>query len=224
VTEKTASPTPQRWSQKTSLLALLAALTMVVMSTCSYLAWNMYWSPEALARKARAKKGTKPRWAELSATQREALAPLAGEWNRISSSGKKTWLVIGDRIALMSPDEKERAQQRLRDWVKLTPEQRKLVRANYALAKKKLPPNEKMAQWQNYQQLTDEQRKELAATAPAKNQAAVTAAPSVKEEKVAHSVDPSSNDAPQKSAPPASIEQPPPATAPTPATQEAAPV
>lgn len=232
MTDKSHNTTPSRhWSQKTGLLAFVAALSIAVVGTCSYITWNLYWSPEAIARKhAKNKKTTKPRWSQLTATQRDALAPLSGEWDRISAAGKKKWLQIGDQIALKSPEEKQRAQQRLRDWVKLTPEQRKVARANYALAKKKLAPNEKMAQWQNYQQLTEAQRKELAAAnGPAKNQVVNPPAQSEKDTRVARSVKTAPKDELEKSVQPTKTEPVAPAvpdTAPakTPAAPEAAPV
>jgi hypothetical protein len=184
------SPTEHSWSHKTGMLVVVAILSLSVISIGSYFTWNTYLSAEAKARKnAKAKKPTKPRWSELTSIQREALAPLAAEWDQISVAGKKKWLIMGDRIALMQPEEKQRAQERLRDWVKLTPEQRRIARANYAHAKKNLAPNEKFAQWQRYQQLTEEQKKELAAAGmPAKNQVVNPPAQSEKATRLARSV------------------------------------
>jgi hypothetical protein len=135
-----------------------------------------------------AKKPTKPRWVDLTPAQREALAPLATEWDQINAPRKKKWLEIGNKVALMAPEEKQRVQDRIRDWVKLTPEQRHVARSNFAQTKK-LDPNEKFAQWQRYQQLTEEQKKELAASgAPVKKQVANRPAKSEKNTKIARSV------------------------------------
>ncbi len=131
------------------------------------------------------KSATKPRWADLTATQKDALAPLATEWDQIPTARKKKWLEIGNKVALMTPDEKQRVQERIRDWVKLTPEQRQDARANYAQANK-LHPNERFTQWQRYQQLTEEQKKELtAAGAPVKKQVVNPPAKSEKNTKIA---------------------------------------
>ena len=54
-----------------------------------------------------------------------------------------------------------RMQDRMRDWVKLTPEQRRVARESYARTKK-LDPDQKAAEWQQYQQLSEEQKKKLA--------------------------------------------------------------
>ena len=52
-------------------------------------------------------------------------------------------------------------QERMRDWAKLTPEQRRVARESYSRTKM-LEPDRKTAQWQEYQQLSDEQKKKLA--------------------------------------------------------------
>ncbi len=134
------------------------------------------------------KKPTKPRWSDLTVAQKEVLAPLAPEWDQINPARKKKWLEIGNKVATMTPDEKFRVQERIRDWVKLSPEQRRVARSNYTNTKQ-LDPNEKFAQWQRYQQLTEEQKKELAAVgAPARKQVANPPAPSEKTAKIARSV------------------------------------
>jgi hypothetical protein len=108
-----------------------------------------------------------PLWNELTPLQQQALAPLAGEWNKLDSFRKNKWLAIGNKYASMKPEEQQRVQERMRDWVKLTPEQRRVARESYARAKK-LNPDQKTEQWQRYQQLPEEQKKQLAADAASK--------------------------------------------------------
>jgi hypothetical protein len=67
----------------------------------------------------------------------------------------------------MSPTEQARLHERMNDWVKLTPEQRRAARENYVRVKK-LTLEERALQWQKYQQLSEEQKKQLAESAPAK--------------------------------------------------------
>lgn len=181
------------WTQNPRVLGLIVAITLAFFGLSSYLAWNTFWNP---ARKqAKYKKVSKPRWSDLSAMQRDTLAPLAGEWDHISASGKKTWLIMADRIALKSPEAKARAQKRIQAWAKMTPEQRNIIRTNYALAKKKLKPTEKMARWQNYQQLSDEQRQELAAAKAAGEKAENKQAKKTEGgTQVAHTVKPATDD------------------------------
>ncbi|MDB5762616.1 MAG: hypothetical protein JWQ21_1611 [Herminiimonas sp.] len=109
----------------------------------------------------------KPLWAELTPAQQQALAPLAVEWDKLDAQHKKKWLTIGNRYGSLKPDQQIRLQNRMRDWTKLTPEQRRVARESYSRAKK-LNPVQKSAEWQQYQQLPEEQKKKLAAEAAAK--------------------------------------------------------
>ncbi len=104
---------------------------------------------------------SKPAWADLSPAQKQMLAPLSPEWDKMSELGKKKWLEIANRYPAMKPDEQARLQERMRDWVKLTPEQRMAARENYAKSTQ-LKPEHKSAQWQQYQQLSDEEKMRLA--------------------------------------------------------------
>jgi len=113
-------------------------------------------TPSKMAKKPE----SKPTWSELTPAQQHALAPLAGEWKKMEFNSKEKWLVIGNKFAAMSPAEQERMQERMRDWVKLTPVQRRSVRESYTRAKK-LDADKRSAQWKEYQQLSDEQKKKL---------------------------------------------------------------
>ena len=117
------------------------------------------------------KLGTKPLWSELTPAQQQALAPLAAEWDKVDTLRKKKWLEIGNKFASMKPDEQQRIQERMREWVKLTPEQRRVARESFARSKK-LDADQKSAQWQEYQQLPEEQKKKLADDDAAKKRVA----------------------------------------------------
>ncbi|WP_229210281.1 DUF3106 domain-containing protein [Duganella sp. CF517] len=116
-------------------------------------------------------------WKDLPPAQQQALEPLAGEWDTMEPIRKQKWLGIGKRYASMKPDEQVRVQERMREWVKMTPEERRQVRQNFARAQK-LDPSQKSTQWESYQQLTDEQKKALAARSPTKKQLANLPTPS----------------------------------------------
>ena len=103
----------------------------------------------------------KPLWAALTAQQKLALAPLAPEWDKLDEIRKKKWLEIANKYASMKPDEQVRVQERMQTWMKLTPEQRMQVRENFARSKQ-IKPEQKSAQWQEYQQLSEEQKTQLA--------------------------------------------------------------
>jgi hypothetical protein len=76
----------------------------------------------------------------------------------------------------MKPEEQRRVHERMREWVRLTPAQRKLARDTYAQTKK-LPPEQKTATWQSYQQLPEEQKQKLAEAAAARKHGATAAVP-----------------------------------------------
>jgi tRNA nucleotidyltransferase/poly(A) polymerase len=103
----------------------------------------------------------KPIWAALTPQQKLALAPLAPEWDKMDEIRKKKWLEIANKYAAMKPDEQARVQERMQTWMKLTPEQRMQVRENFARSKQ-IKPEQKSAQWQEYQQLSEEQKTQFA--------------------------------------------------------------
>jgi hypothetical protein len=113
----------------------------------------------------------KPLWKELTPVQQQALEPLHAEWDKLDSIRKKKWLDIANRYSAMKPDEQARVTERMREWVRMTPEERRQVRQNFARAQK-IGPTQKSAQWEEYQQLPEEQKKELAAKAAVKKQVA----------------------------------------------------
>lgn len=131
---------------------------------------NLTASPQPAAR---------PLWHELTPAQQQALAPLASEWNKLDSFRKNKWLAIGNKFTKMTPDEQQRIQERMRDWVTLTPEQRRVARESYVRTKK-LDSDQKSAHWEKYQQLSDEQKKKLAAGATAKKPVATLPSPATR--------------------------------------------
>ncbi|WP_426162911.1 DUF3106 domain-containing protein [Pseudoduganella sp. R-32] len=114
--------------------------------------------------------GEKPHWADLKPAQQQALAPLESTWEELGPVRKQKWISIANRLAKMKPDDKARVQERMREWVALSPAERKQVRENYARAQKKAtPPGQRAAEWEQYQQLPEEAKKALAEAAAAKN-------------------------------------------------------
>lgn len=111
----------------------------------------------------------KPLWQELSAPQQVALEPLKAEWDGMDALRKQKWLDIANRFSSMKPDEQQRMQERMRAWLKMTPEERRVVRENYTMTKQ-LDKSKKSAQWEQYQALPEEEKRRLAAEAAAKKQ------------------------------------------------------
>jgi len=98
-----------------------------------------------------------PAWVELNSYQREALAPLQPLWNSLPAANKRSWLALTEKLPVMAASDREAAQKRIREWAALSPEQRRMARDNFRLAKS-LDRDERLATWESYQQLTPEQR------------------------------------------------------------------
>ena len=103
-------------------------------------------------------------WKDLPPAQQQALSPLATEWDKLDVAHKSKWLAIARKFETMKPDDQMRIQERMHAWVALTPDQRRVARESYTRTKK-LNTDQKSAQWEQYQQLPEEQKKKLAAEA-----------------------------------------------------------
>ena len=126
----------------------------------------------------------KPLWASLTASQKIALAPIADEWDQADGVRKQKWLEIANRFASMKPDEQARVHARMRDLFKMSPEERRVVRENYTRAKK-IDPTQKSEEWEKYQQLPEEKKKQLAdETASARTKKQVANLPSASQSTV----------------------------------------
>lgn len=112
-----------------------------------------------------------PLWNDLSAGQQAVLEPFRAQWNGWSAAEKRSWVKLADQVPKMSAQARERADERIREWAALTPEQRRLARQNYRLAKR-LPPDERQAQWERYSEMTPEQRSVLRTSGSTSNTAA----------------------------------------------------
>lgn len=111
-----------------------------------------------------------PAWVELTQEQKQILAPLARDWDKMEAFRKKTWLGIAKRYPGMKPQEQARVQRRMQDWASLTPEQRTQARARYKNLKT-VPPEQKQAlkkKWEQYKELPEEEKKRLAEKAARK--------------------------------------------------------
>jgi len=113
------------------------------------------------------KGGDKPLWRSLTPAQQTALQPLQAEWDQMDGVRKQKWLQLANRFATLKPEEQARVHERMRAWAKLTPEQRELARETYTRTRK-IAPEQKNATWETYQQLPEEQKKKLAASATAR--------------------------------------------------------
>ena len=141
-------------------VAIASALMASVVVSQAPLAADRTGSSAAVASAA-PQKAMRPYWVELSPAQQQALAPLAGEWEKLDGQHKKKWLVIGNRYPKMKPEEQQRTQERMREWARLTPEQRRVARDSFARVQA-LPPEKRAEMLQKYQELPAERKEALA--------------------------------------------------------------
>ena len=110
---------------------------------------------------------TKPYWSELTAEQRQALQPLASHWHALNASHKRKWLALSRNYADMSADDRTTLHSRMIEWAALSNQQRAQARLNFAEVKR-VPADELKAKWEQYQALSEEEKRRLAERAPAK--------------------------------------------------------
>lgn len=125
---------------------------------------------------------SKPAWQELTPAQQQSLKPLGANWGTLSQAQKRKWLALSKNYPTLAPAEQAKLHSRMTEWVSLSQQQRTQARMNFAETKK-LPPDEKAAQWQAYQALSPEEKQKLAAKAtpaPAGATAAVKPVPAQK--------------------------------------------
>jgi len=118
-------------------------------------------------------------WARLTPAQRVALAPFADQWDAFSDARKRKWLKIAARFPKMTLNEQKRLQERMAEWARMTPEQRRVARENYQVAKD-LSAQARERAWNAYQQLPAEQKERLAAAERRRRPTVVSAPPTGK--------------------------------------------
>jgi len=116
----------------------------------------------------------KPLWSDLSSSQQVALAPLEPQWDRMEGPRKRKWIEMSSRFASMPSSEQQRVHERMRQWMRLTPEQRERARENYSKTSR-LAQGDKAADWENYKQLSADEKRNLARTATARKPAPAAA-------------------------------------------------
>lgn len=105
-------------------------------------------------------QSVRPYWVELTVAQRDALKPLAEDWERLDVQTKKKWVEIANRYPRMQPEEQGRTQQRMREWARLTPEQRRTARDSFARVRA-MNPDQRADMLRKYQELPPERKQAL---------------------------------------------------------------
>jgi hypothetical protein len=102
-----------------------------------------------------------PTWASLSPAQTQALAPLQRDWGSIDANRKQKWLEVASRFPTMPAADRQRLQERMAAWARMTPAERTRARLQFQEVRE-LPAEERQARWQAYQALPEDERKKLA--------------------------------------------------------------
>ncbi len=110
---------------------------------------------------AAAASTTGPLWSELTAGQRQALAPLQGTWADTDGPRKQKWLEVAGRFATMPNGERLLVQERMAAWAALSPAERTRARINFQETRQ-IGPDERQARWTAYQALPEGERMRLA--------------------------------------------------------------
>jgi hypothetical protein len=122
------------------------------------------WSQSARPASPSRASEVGPKWSELSAAQRTSLKPLERDWSTLEGDNKQKWIEVAGRIPGMPPAERERVQARMTEWARLSPKERGQARMAFQQAKQ-VAPQDRQAQWEAYQALPVEQRRQLQARA-----------------------------------------------------------
>lgn len=104
-------------------------------------------------------------WNNLSAAQRQILAPLRAQWYRLPSARQHQLADHATRWATLPPAHQQLIRERLAHWANMTPAERRQLRAN-ARAFRNLPPAERAkvnAAFRRFQQLSPAERRALRA-------------------------------------------------------------
>jgi hypothetical protein len=120
-------------------------------------------------------------WQSLSKRQKQALAPLRDEWHELTAQQRQKWLTLSKNFLQLSDEEQMTLHSRMREWAALSPRQRSLARFHFNTTQS-LSAQDKRAQWEAYQALSDQEKHKLSSgpKPPAKSAARSFATPSTR--------------------------------------------
>lgn len=124
-------------------------------------------------------------WTSLTAGQQTALTPLKASWDTLADAHKRKWIALSQNFATMSSVDRETLHSRMVDWAALKPKERQQARLNFAETKK-TPPTERLANWEAYQALSQDEKDALARKGAAKPAGAAVAAKAPPPQKLTH--------------------------------------
>jgi len=135
-------------------------------------------------------------WSDLSAAQKQVLAPLSPQWASLSEAQRQKWLALSKNFSKLPLAEQQTMHSRMAEWASLTPQQRTQARLNFGESQK-LPAQDKKAQWEAYLALPEDEKRKLGAAQPAPIWGAAPAQRPGPADKLSH-VQPSNGQPPPK--------------------------
>ena len=99
-------------------------------------------------------------WQSLSKRQKLALAPLAADWHELTAQQRQKWLALSRNFFELSDEEQLTLHSRMKEWAALSPRQRSQARFHFN-ATQSLSAQDKRAQWEAYQALSDQEKHKL---------------------------------------------------------------
>lgn len=151
--------------------AALICLTSLVVGSVALsqnIASSEQSKPPAVAKSAAA-TANKPLWKDLSAAEQTALRPLAVNWDAMGVGQKRKWQSVAKDFDKLPRAQQAKMHTRMNEWITLSPQQRAEARINFAENRQLtdgLTPEQRKVQWQAYQQLSPDDRRKLAESAP----------------------------------------------------------
>ncbi len=112
---------------------------------------------------------SQPLWKDLSASEQAALRPLGANWNAMGIGQKRKWLSVAKDFEKLPAAQQAKMHARMTEWTALSSQQRADARQNFAQHRELtdgLTAEQRKAQWQAYQQLSPEDKRKLADSAP----------------------------------------------------------
>jgi hypothetical protein len=99
-------------------------------------------------------------WQSLRKRQKLALAPLAEDWHELTAQQRQKWLALSRNFFELSDEEQLTLHSRMQEWAALSPRQRSQARFHFN-ATQSLSAQDKRAQWEAYQALSDQEKHKL---------------------------------------------------------------
>jgi Protein of unknown function (DUF3106) len=123
----------------------------------------------ASAAKTLPNVSSQPLWKELTAAEQTALRPLAANWDSMGIGQKRKWQTVAKDFDKLPAAQQTKMHARMAEWTALSSQQRAAARINFAQNRELtdgLTPEQRKVQWEAYQQLSPEEKRKLAESAP----------------------------------------------------------